>query len=50
MAFDHVGYCSMKDVPPKECRKKETKWLKILDSWDYWIQKKPEKVIIIVVC
>ncbi|XP_065890484.1 TBC1 domain family member 10A-like [Dysidea avara] len=34
----------MKDVSPKECRKKETKWLKILDNWDYWIQKKPEKI------
>jgi len=37
----------MKDISPKECRKMESKWLKILDNWDYWIQKKPEKVIAI---
>ena len=34
----------MKEISIKECRKREQKWLKVLDNWDYWIQKRPEKV------
>ena len=35
---------SMKEISVKECRKREQKWLKMLDNWDYCMQKKPEKV------
>ena len=38
----------MKEITVKECRKREQKWLKMLDNWDYHMQKKPEKVSVSV--
>ena len=35
----------MKEISAKEHLKREQKWLKMLDNWDYWMQKKPEKVL-----
>ena len=37
----------MKEISAKEHLKREQKWLKMLDNWDYWMQKKPEKVCLI---
>lgn len=34
----------MKEVSIKDYHKSEQKWLKMLDNWDYSIQKKPDKV------
>lgn len=53
MLTDHYGFQYtegeadlhyMKDISAKECLKREQKWLKMLDNWDYWMQKKPEKM------
>ena len=41
---------SMKEISVKECRKREQKWLKMLDNWDYCMQKKPEKVSVSMHC
>ena len=36
----------MKEISAKEHLKREQKWLKMLANWDYWMQKKPEKVLL----